>query len=145
MARASDNEHTEEMSFEERLAALEKKVKEDHFRSKARRRKEGSKKVQTLSRVLPALQQALGLDQKVKELALLSLWTHVVEERFREVTKPYQIKNEGYKKILVVAVVHGAIGTELSFSLPAIKAKLNQYHAQTGVQVDDIQFIVKPF
>ena len=141
----SDFNQTEidELPFEERLALLEKKVARDQRQSRWRRKKEGNKPVQNLAHVLPTLQKALGLDQKVQELALLSVWSHVVDARFKDVTKPFQIKTEGHKKILMVAVAHGVIGTELSFSLPQIKTKLNSYQAQTGLVVDDIRFLVR--
>jgi len=144
-ADINNNAQNDALSFEERLAVLEKKVAQDQRLSKIRRKKEGNKPVQNLSSVLPALQHALGLDEKVKQLALLSVWTAIVAPRFREVTRPLMVKTEGHRRILVVAVAHGAIGTELSFMTTELKAKLNTYTPQTGLSVDDIRFQVQRF
>lgn len=100
----------------------------------------------SLSDVLPQVCDDLRLDQKVNELAFLALWTTQMPALLGQAavsqSKPLYLKKQGKKRILWVKVAHAALAAELSFQLSAIQSALNAFSPQTGITIDQIQWLV---
>lgn len=100
----------------------------------------------SLAEVLPGLCEDLALDQKVNEMALLTLWPQQamlvtgIDTATR--TKAVRLKKQGERTILQVRVEHATLAAELGFYLPAVKEALNRFAPQTGLVVDEIRLSV---
>lgn len=112
--------------------------------SKQRTRRPGS--LSTLADVLPGLSNSLHLEDKVHEMAVLSLWPSLVSlvagEGARHGSKASRLRRQGNQTILQVKVASAALSAELGFHLPALLEALNGYAPQTGITVHRIQLSV---
>ena len=92
-----------------------------------------------LEAVMPAVVQSLGLDQKVGEMALLSLWPTVVGPSLLEHTWAQRVKRTDQGVELHVKVEDAATASVLALELENIRERLNSYLPQTGVRVAAIR------
>ena len=96
----------------------------------------------TVATLLPAITQQLGLNQKVQQWSVLSLWPIVVQESFKEYTQAVKIQDldnaEG--ACLLVWVAHSTLAHELTFYQQEYCQKLNSYSRQTGIIIARIRF-----
>lgn len=98
-----------------------------------------------LGDVLSQVSRDLALDQKVNEMALLTLWAQVVEVPLRDRSLALRLLNRNGNKILRVKVKDAATAGELSFQIEAICEKLNQFEPQTGIRVAGLEIKIGSF
>ncbi len=98
--------------------------------------------LRSLVDILPAVSEALQLDRKVQEMALLALWPQLVGATYAAHTRAVALKKRGDKFTLLVKVANAALASDLSFQLPVFLEALNRYQPQTGYRVDAIQLQV---
>ncbi len=98
-----------------------------------------SQPVHALKDVLPGLCRELALDEKVREMTVLSLWSQLVEEPYRSQSKAVRLRQQGAQWILWVQVADAGMASDLSFQIPNLLLQFNQFAPQTGVRVDQIR------
>ncbi len=92
----------------------------------------------SLANLLEAVSRELGLERKVQEYALLSLWREVVPVSFRDSTQAVGLKTQGRESVLQVTASDGPTASALSFHLDVLRERLNAFYPQTGVTVTRI-------
>ena len=102
---------------------------------------------QKLSDILPALCDAMKLDETVQELSVLRLWPTVLsavldDDRFRAATRATRTLDQGGRKILIVKVENAVIAGELNFARETLLTAMNAYTPQTGLRLDEIRLHV---
>lgn len=95
-----------------------------------------------LADVLPGLCRDLALDEKVKELSLLSIWETLVDDLYKKNTRAVSVRKQGGKNILLIRVKEAALASQLTFDIQRLKTELNRFAPQTGVKIDDIRLQV---
>ena len=108
------------------------------FNKRPKRLKRANSTPVTFSSVLPAVCEALRLDDKVREWTVLSLWETILDGPFRGKVPALQIKIKGGQKHLVVKAVDSTVASELTFHLESYRQKLNAYKHETGCEIDRI-------
>jgi len=103
-------------------------------------RKRGS--FATMSNLMNKLIVKLGLDQRLKEHALLNLWPTVVGDTFAGLSRCLFIDNE---RKLVVAVKDASVGQELSLLRRDLLRKMAAAGDGLGVKIEGIRFDMKYF
>lgn len=116
--------------------------------------------VESLSGLLPQVAQALRLDERAGELALLRLWPTVLQaeglEAYLEQSWPLGVQalsglkeapsnkaeSQTLQKTMVVAVTSPMVVSNLQFSSLALLNRLNAYSPQTGVVLKSLRFKV---
>jgi hypothetical protein len=96
----------------------------------------------TMSNLMNKLVVKLGLDQRLKEHALMYLWPSVVGERFATNSRCLFIDNE---RKLVVSVKDASVGQELSLLRREILRKMQIAAHNLGVKIEGIRFDMKHF
>jgi hypothetical protein len=109
-----------------------------------KKRKSGS--MASVSDVLNRVCESLRFDEKVGEMALLTLWKDQLQRVMGEYavrsTKAVRIKRSGEQVILQVYVLNASLASELGLLLPDLLQKLNAYSPQTGVLLSHISLTV---
>ena len=96
----------------------------------------------TMSNLMNKLVVKLGLDQRLKEHALMYLWPSVVGETFATNSRCLFIDNE---RKLVVSVKDASVGQELSLLRREILRKMQIAAHNLGVKIEGIRFDMKHF
>lgn len=104
------------------------------------RRKRGS--FATMSNLMNKLVVKLGLDQRLKEHALMDLWPTIVGEPFSQKSRCIFIDSE---RKLVVSVQDASVGQELSLLRRDLVRKMQSAANGLGVKIDGIRFDMKHF
>ena len=103
-------------------------------------RKRGS--FATMSNLMNKLVVNLGLDQRLKEHALLNLWPTLAGEVFADKSRCLFIDNE---RKLVISVKDASVGQELSLLRRELLKKLQTAGNGLGVKIEGIRFDLKHF
>lgn len=111
-------------------------------RSVTRQKQRRAEEAQSVSAILPLVGRNLGLDRKVQEWSVLSLWDQVIDPAFEGKTKALKIRVNGKQNRLVVGARHSAVATELTFFTETYRTRLNTYANQTGVEIHAIDIQV---
>ena len=98
--------------------------------------------IEHFNRLLEQVAQQLGLDKKIQEFGVLSVWKVVVPDAYRTSTEADSIYYKGKKAYLRIRVKHPTVATELGFELETLLEKINAYAAQTGIYLDGIELRV---
>ncbi len=121
----------------------------EYPRRRATKQPERVGSLNTLADVLPGLYKDLKMDLKINEFALLALWPTVLTAEMGptaeiacEHTKAIKIRRQGNKITLLVKVAHAVLASELTFHTMPLLSALNAYTPQTGLKVDQIQWMV---
>ena len=103
--------------------------------------KRDATEVKPMSQVLPEVNKALGLDKMMARIAVMRLWSQVVDPPWTTASEAVLMKPapKGAGEILLVKVGHAAAATDLRFAVEAYRERLNAYHQQTGLQVNAIE------
>ena len=104
------------------------------------RRKRGS--FATMSNLMNKLVVKLGLDQRLKEHALMDLWPTIVGDAFAGKSRCLFIDSE---RKLVVSVQDASVGQELSLLRRDVMRKMQAAAAGLGVKIEGIRFDMKHF
>jgi Dna[CI] antecedent, DciA len=96
----------------------------------------------TMSNLMNKLVVKLGLDQRLKEHALMYLWPSIVGDTFATNSRCLFIDNE---RKLVVSVKDASVGQELSLLRREILRKMQIAAHNLGVKVEGIRFDMKHF
>lgn len=96
----------------------------------------------TMSNLMSKLVVKLGLDQRLKEHALMYLWPSLVGDKFATNSRCLFIDNE---RKLVVSVKDASVGQELSLLRREILRKMQVAANNLGVKIDGIRFDMKHF
>lgn len=110
--------------------------------SSERRAKRGKRSLDSIDSVLSKLVNSLGLDRRLKEHALLSLWPLMIGEVFADKSRPLFIDYEGN---LVIAVKDAAVAQELSLLKPAIISKMRMAAQSMNLKVNGMRFDLKHY
>jgi hypothetical protein len=114
--------------------------------SRRTRKPERTGSLAALSDVLPGLYRDLDMDKKVNEFALLRLWPQLVASLTTPAaaaqTRAIRLKKQGVRTVLMVKVANAVLASELTFQILPLKDAINGYKAQTGLTIDQIQFLV---
>lgn len=93
-----------------------------------------------IAEVLPAVRENLGIDKKIKIIALKELWPLVTSFEAARYSEPAYFDKENN---LVIAAKNGAIATELSMQKISILKKLKEATKNTDINFKDIRFMNK--
>jgi hypothetical protein len=104
------------------------------------RRKSGN--FSTMSNLMNSLVVKLGLDQRLKEHALMDLWPTIVGDAFATKSRCLFIDNE---RKLVVSVQDASAGQEISLLRREIMRKMQAAASGLGVKIEGIRFDMKHF
>ncbi len=96
----------------------------------------------SVSSVLSKVIGRFGLEQRMKEHAFMSMWTEIVDQPFKELSRPLFIDSEGN---LVVAVRDGAVAQELSFQRGRLLKRLSPFAKAVSLKLSGIRFDLKHF
>lgn len=102
-------------------------------------RKAGFKR---LNNILNRVLSTLGLDRRLKQHTLMSLWPHLMGEPWAHKSRCLFIDNQD---ALVVAVADAACAQELILLKPQILAKLRPAANAVGVSISNLRFDLKHF
>lgn len=108
----------------------------------AKRLKRGKRALDSIDSVLSRLVGSLGLDKRLKEHALLSLWPLMIGEMFADKSRPLFLDYEGN---LVIAVKDASVAQELSLLKPAIISKMRMAAQSMGLKVNGVRFDLKHY
>ena len=95
-----------------------------------------------IASLMPGLGEQLRLEDKVHEMAFMSLWPEAVGKQYAPHTRAVSLQQRGNERVLLVKVGNAALASDLSFNLPVILKAMNAFEPQTGVRVDRIQLVV---
>jgi hypothetical protein len=98
--------------------------------------------VSPLADLLPVVGEALGLHQKVADMAVCRLWSQAVSPAIAQVSEAASITRQAGQVTLHVRAVDGPTATWVQMNHPQLIATLNGFHPQTGVKIDRIQVTV---
>lgn len=107
-----------------------------------KRLKRGKRALDSIDSVLTKLVGSLGLDKRLKEHALLSLWPLMIGEVFADKSRPLFLDYEGN---LVIAVKDASVAQELSLLKPAIISKMRMAAQSMGLKVNGMRFDLKHY
>lgn len=107
------------------------------------RARKGPQPMSNLSDILPAVGRELGLDNKVRELAVLALWEQVAPETCRRASRAIRLRQEGRRWIMDVHVADGPTASELAFHLEDIRRRINGFSVQTGFEIAKIDLGIR--
>ena len=107
-----------------------------------KRLKRGKRSLDSIDNVLTKLVGSLGLDKRLKEHALLSLWPLMIGEVFADKSRPLFLDYEGN---LVIAVKDASVAQELSLLKPAIVSKMRMAAQSMGLKVNGMRFDLKHY
>ncbi|CAN5576498.1 hypothetical protein BH10CYA1_BH10CYA1_22100 [soil metagenome] len=107
-----------------------------------KRLKRGKRSLNSIDDVLTKLVSSLGLDKRLKEHALLSLWPLMIGEVFADKSRPLFIDYEGN---LVIGVKDASVAQELSLLKPAIISKMRMAAQSMGLKVNGMRFDLKHY
>ncbi|MBS2004200.1 MAG: DUF721 domain-containing protein [Candidatus Obscuribacterales bacterium] len=107
-----------------------------------RRVKRGKRSLDSIDSVLSKLVNSLGLDRRLKEHALLSLWPLMIGEVFADKSRPLFLDYEGN---LVIAVKDASVAQELSLLKPAILSKMRMAAKSMNLKVNGMRFDLKHY
>ena len=107
-----------------------------------KRLKRGKRALDSIDNVLTKLVGSLGLDKRLKEHALLSLWPLMIGEVFADKSRPLFIDYEGN---LVIAVKDASVAQELSLLKPAIVSKMRMAAQSMNLKVTGMRFDLKHY
>jgi hypothetical protein len=136
---AQTNKGASDQSSEVRKAQAEaSKTPNEHKPNLKRKRANFA----TMSNLMNKLVVKLGLDQRLKEHALMYLWPSIVGDTFATNSRCLFIDNE---RKLVVSVKDASVGQELSLLRRDILRKMQIAATNLGVKIDGIRFDMKHF
>lgn len=96
----------------------------------------------TVNQVLNKVVSGLGLEQRLKEQALMSLWPAIAGDALADKSRPLFIDAESF---LVLTVKDGAVGQELSLRKSELLKQLRVLARGIGVEVRGLRFTLKHF
>lgn len=96
----------------------------------------------SINTVLNKVVSGLGLEKRLRENALISLWPQVAGETLAPKSRPLFIDIE---RNLVVAAASGSVAQELSLMKPQLMRHLNKLAASLNVEVKGIRLDLKHF
>jgi len=99
-------------------------------------------KFTAIDAILSNVMDELGLDRRIQEKSLLSLWSSLLEPVYATRSMPLYIDNQG---ILIVAVENGSTAQELSFLKAKLLSQLQTIGAGLGISIKGIRFDLKQF
>lgn len=112
-----------------------------------KRQKEFSQPVFRLVDILPGLSRQLRLDEKAKEISVLSLVDHFLgsefDGRFLGLAKASHMVFKNDKRVLLIDVKSGLVASELGFHTQALLAQINHYAPQTEITVHQIKLRIR--
>ena len=109
---------------------------------KSVRNTSGKAKFTTVNTIMPSLIVKLGLDRRMQEQALLSLWPSLVDPIYASRSMPLYIDEQN---ILVVAAENGSTAQELSFHKTKLLTQLQQIGIGLGLTIKGMRFDLKRF
>lgn len=96
----------------------------------------------SINTVLNKVVSGLGLDRRLRENALISLWPQVVGDTLAAKSRPLFVDIE---RNLVVAAANGSVAQELSLIKPQLMQKLTRLAASLQVEVKGMRLDLKHF
>ncbi|HEY9677925.1 MAG TPA: DUF721 domain-containing protein [Drouetiella sp.] len=114
----------------------------DLVRGATTRLKRGKRALDSIDNVLGKLVSSMGLDRRLKEHALLSLWPMMIGDTFASRSRPLFIDFEGN---LVIATRDASVAQELSLLKPEIIKKMRFAAQSMGLKVNGVRFDLKHF
>lgn len=96
----------------------------------------------SVSTVLSKVLGKYGLEQRIKEHAFMSLWNDIVDEPFKNLSRPLFVDYEGN---LVVSVKDATVAQELGFHRGNMMKKLAPFARGVGLRITGIRFDLKHF
>ena len=90
--------------------------------------------------ILPSVRENLGLDKKIKIIALKELWPLVTSFEAARYSEPVYFDKENN---LVIMAKNGAVAIELSMQKISILKKLKEATKNTDINFKDIRFMNK--
>ena len=96
----------------------------------------------SVNQVLNKVVGKLGLDRRLKEHALMSLWPSVAGEMFATCSRPLFLDHEGN---IVIAVKDASVGQELSLLKVDLAKKMRAMAKSLGIDVKGLRFDLKNF
>jgi len=115
-----------------------------HKSSSGARRKDkrGENSLADINDVLGGLVSSMGLDRRLKEHTLMTLWPVLVGDLFALKSRPLFIDHESN---MVIAVKDASTGQELSMAKPEILKKVQAAGRSIGISVGGLRFDLKHF
>jgi hypothetical protein len=95
-----------------------------------------------INTVLPSVIAKLGLDRRMQEQALFSLWPSLLDPIYASRSMPLYIDGQG---ILVVAAQNGSTAQELSFLKAKLLVQLQPIGTELGLTIKGMRFDLKRF
>lgn len=95
-----------------------------------------------ISTILPGVVTKLGLDRRMQEQALFSLWSSLVDPIYASRSMPLYLDGQG---IMVVAVENGSTAQELSFAKTKLLKQLQPIAGSLGMAIKGMRFDLKRF
>ncbi len=108
-------------------------------RKRFRRRKPS---ITSISTVLTQVAGKFGLERRMKEHALMSVWFDVVDEPFKNCSRPLFYDHDGN---LVVSVRDASVAQELSFQRHELVKRLFPFARAIGLKINGVRFDLKHF
>jgi len=105
-------------------------------------RKTAKSKFAGVNTILPGVIDQLGLDRRMQEQALLSLWPSLVDPIYASRSMPLYIDGQG---MVVIAAENGSTAQELSFLKTKLLAQLQQIGVGLGLTIKGMRFDLKRF
>ena len=106
------------------------------------KRRHSSRSLSTISNVLNKLVGTLGLDKRLKEHTLMSLWPTLIGDTFAQKSRPLFIDSE---LNLVIAVKDASVAQELSLLKTEIVKKLRIAANTMNLTINGMRFDLKHF
>lgn len=112
-----------------------------------KKRRQGS--MAPVAEVLSKICDTLAIEQKVGEMAVLTLWTEQVKIAVgayaAQSSKATHVSKRGKQSVLEVSVLSASLASELGLMLPSLLTALNSFSPQTGVYLNHVRLTVKQY
>jgi hypothetical protein len=94
--------------------------------------------MEELTRIIQRVAEALKLDSKAGEYAMLQVFDVILPSRYKGQAKANRIFYKGRNAILEVHVASPLMAQELSFERTSLLERMNTYSPQTGIALQDL-------
>jgi hypothetical protein len=94
--------------------------------------------MEDLNRIIQRVAEALRLDSKAAEYAMLQVFEVVIPEQYKGKAKANRIYYKGKQAVLEVHVASPLIAQELGFERMTLLERMNTYSAQTGIRLNEL-------
>jgi hypothetical protein len=94
--------------------------------------------MEDLNRIIQRVAEALRLDSKAGEYAMLQVFEAVLPQQYKGQAKANRIYYKGKQAVLEVHVANPLMAQELGFERLTLLEAVNAYSSQTGITLSEI-------